>query len=340
MRTMSNQQRLFMVESSQLLEAWRQARAAAMNFRGGMKWVKSGGYEYLVRLTDSRGNGKSLGKRSADTEDIHRLFVEGRVAAIERYDALSARLKEQSKLNKAVGLGRLPRAVAIILSALDDRAAALDFRVVGTHALFAYEAMAGVFCTQELLASGDVDLLYDPRKKISLVASKLDGRGLLGLLQSVDKTFAPITSGGFRAVNNDGFMVDLITPVQDMRDGRVSFADGDLVASEVPGLQWLCNAPAVQSTVIAESGVPLIINAPDPRAFAIHKAWLSNQPDRNPVKKPRDLAQAIMMLDMLRQYLPLFPLEQEYLRYLPKELINNFADVAEASDIELPALRM
>jgi hypothetical protein len=337
---MSNQQRLFMVESSQLLEAWRQARSAAMNFRGGMKWVKSGGYEYLVRLTDSRGNGKSLGKRDADTEDIHRLFVEGRTAAIERYDALSARLKEQSKLNKAVGLGRLPRAVAIILSALDDRAAALDFRVVGTHALFAYETMAGVFCTQELLASGDVDLLYDPRKKISLVASKLDGRGLLGLLQSVDKTFAPITSGGFRAVNNDGFMVDLITPVQDMRSERVSFADGDLVASEVPGLQWLCNAPSVQSTVIAESGVPLIINVPDPRAFAIHKAWLSDQPDRNPVKKPRDLAQAVMMLDMLRQYLPLFPLEQEHLRYLPKELINNFADVAEASDIELPALRM
>ncbi|MHB1117827.1 GSU2403 family nucleotidyltransferase fold protein [Sideroxydans sp.] len=340
MRTMSNQQRLFHVESSQLLEAWRQARAAAMNFRGGMKWVKSGGYEYLIRLTDSKGNGKSLGKRSSDTEEIHRLFVEGRTAAIERYDALSARLKEQSKLNKAVGLGRLPRAVAIILSALDDRAAALDFRVVGTHALFAYEAMAGVFCTQELLASGDVDLLYDPRKKISLVISKLDGRGLLGLLQSVDKTFAPITSGGFRAVNNDGFMVDLITPVQDMRGERVSFANGDLVASEVPGLQWLCNAPAVQSTVIAESGVPLIINVPDPRAFAIHKAWLSNQPDRDPVKKPRDAAQAGMMLDMLRQYLPLFPLEQEHLRYFPKELIDNFADVADVSDIELPALRM
>ena len=342
MRTMSNHQRLFLVESTQLLDAWRNARQAAMGFRGGMKWVKSGGNEYLVRLTDSRGNGKSLGKRGDETEKVHRLFLAGRAAAIERYESLSGRIKEQARLNKAIGLGRLPRAVANILSALDDRAALQDFRVIGIHALFAYEAMAGVFCMQDLLASGDVDLLYDPRKKLSLVASKLDGRGLMRLLQSVDKTFAPIKSGGFRAVNNDGFMVDLIVPVTDMRGGRrVSFAEGDLVASEVPGLQWLCNAPAIQSAVIAENGVPLLVNAPDPRAFAIHKAWLSGQPDRDPVKKQRDLAQAIMMLSMLRHYLPQFPLEQEHLRYLPKDLISRFAEVArEESEIELPALRL
>ena len=87
--------------------------------------------------------------------------------------------------------------------------------------------------------------------------------------------------------------------------------------------------------------MPLLINVPDPRAFAIHKAWLSSQPDRDPIKKPRDLAQAMLLLDMLRQHLPQFPLEQAYLRYLPKELIRNFADIAKSeSDIELPALRM
>lgn len=339
---MSNQQRLFLVESSQLLEAWRHSRSAAMGYRGGMKWVKSGGHEYLVRLTDSKGNGKSLGKRTAENEAIYQAFLDGRSAAIERYKSLSSRLKEQSRLNKAVGLGRLPRAVADILIALDAKATSLDFRVVGTHALFAYEAMAGVFFSQELLASGDVDMLYDPRKKLSLVAAKLDGNGLLGLLKSVDKTFAPIKSGGFRAVNNHGFMVDLIVPEQDMRQHEpVSFASGDLVASEVPGLQWLCNAPAVQSTVIAESGMPLIVNVPDPRAFAIHKAWLSGRTDRDPVKKQRDLAQSVMVLALLRQHLPLFPLEPERLRYFPKEVIESFIGAIEdASDIQLPELRL
>jgi len=49
----------------------------------------------------------------------------------------------------------------------------------------------------------------------------------------------------------------------------------------------------------------------------------------------------MLLLDMLRQHLPQFPLEQAYLRYLPKELIRNFADIAKSeSDIELPALRM
>ena len=298
---MGNQQRLFLTESVQLLESWRHSRDTANGFRGGMKWLKSGGHEYLVRLVDTRGNGKSLGRRGQETEAIYASFTKGRADAYARHSALTKRLEDQSRLNRAVGLGRVPRAVADVLMALDERHATLDFRVVGTHALFAYEAMAGVFCTQELLASGDVDLLYDPRKKLSLVSSKLDSRGFLGLLQSVDRTYAPIRVGGFRAVNNDGFMVDLIAPAQDLQGRQITFASGDLVASEVPGLQWLCNAPAVQATAISESGNPLLINAPDPRAFMIHKAWLSTRDDRDPVKKPRDMDQARMMLDMLRE---------------------------------------
>ncbi|MFZ1830314.1 MAG: GSU2403 family nucleotidyltransferase fold protein [Candidatus Competibacteraceae bacterium] len=33
------------------------------------------------------------------------------------------------------------------------------FTVIGTHALYAYEAMAAVQCSMDLLALGDVDLL-------------------------------------------------------------------------------------------------------------------------------------------------------------------------------------
>jgi hypothetical protein len=37
--------------------------------------------------------------------------------------------------------------------------------------------------------------------------------------------------------------------------------------------------------VIAQDGMPAPIVSPDPRAFAIHKMWLSKQDDRDPAKK-------------------------------------------------------
>jgi transposase InsO family protein len=43
---------------------------------------------------------------------------------------------------------------------------------------------------------------------------------------------------------------------------------------------------------IDEDGWPVPIKVPDPRAFALHKAWLSTLTTREPVKKQRDLAQA------------------------------------------------
>ena len=34
------------------------------------------------------------------------------------------------------------------------------------------------------------------------------------------------------------------------------------------------------------------MSVPAPRAMIEHKRWLAEQPDRNPVKRPRDKAQA------------------------------------------------
>ena len=103
---------LFLVESTQLLEPGRESRLSSMSFRGGMKWIRSGGHEYLVRLTDSKGNGKSLGRRDSKTDATYQAFIDGGASAVTRYESLSARIKEQAKLNMAVGLDRLPRAVA------------------------------------------------------------------------------------------------------------------------------------------------------------------------------------------------------------------------------------
>ncbi|MBU1665180.1 MAG: nucleotidyltransferase domain-containing protein [Gammaproteobacteria bacterium] len=177
--------------------------------------------------------------------------------------------------------------------------------VLGTQALYAFEAEAGVHFLLELLASGDIDLLYDTRKRLTLVSDRLDREGLLGLLKKADRSFEPLLKRGFRAANAEGFMVDLIIAPRAMHEGDpVTFAEGDLVAAEVPGLQWLVNSPKLATVAVDETGWPVPMRVPDPRAFALHKAWLSNQADREPLKRQRDLAQARAVAAMVRAHLP------------------------------------
>jgi len=222
-----------------------------------------------------------------------RAFQNGKVSATERLTTIEQQLDEQARLNKALRLGRVPRVVARILREIDAAELLSAFTVLGTQAMYGYEAAGGVHFLLELLACGDVDLLYDTRKSLTVVSRKLDGSGLLGLLREADRSFECIRKRGFRAANAGQFMVDLIVPPRSMQESEpIPFAPDDVVASEVPGLQWLINAPKLCACAIDEDGWPAPFRVPDPRAFALHKVWLSDQPTREPMKKARDLAQA------------------------------------------------
>ncbi len=308
MKPLTNQQRLHLVNSEQLYENYRAALRHAAAHTYGMRWKTVRGVEYLFRDSDARGNGKSLGPRSAETEAILASFLQGREAANERLAGIRAALDEQARLNKALRLSRVPRVIARILRELDAAGLYKSFTVLGTQALFGYEAAGGVQFLTELLASGDIDLLYDHRHKMTLVSGKLDGQGLLGLLKRADRSFECIRKRGFRAANAGQFMVDLIVPPRGMQvSDPVSFADDDLVAAEVPCLQLLLNAPKLDTVAIDETGWPTPLRVPDPRAFALHKAWLANRPDRDAIKKPRDLAQARAVAALVREYMPHLP---------------------------------
>lgn len=322
MRPLSDQQRLFLVETDQLYRAWREVMWHQAEYRYGMGWKHIGGREYLVKRTSASGNGKSLGPRSHKTEQLYERFQEGRATAKDRYAGLSEKLAAQARLNRALRLGRLPSIIGEILLKLDEVRVIADLRVVGTHAMFAYEAMAAVEFKMELLASGDVDLLYDGRKRIALTAKKLNGSGLLGLLKKVDKSFEVKTDERFRAVNRDGFMIDFITQDKGMAFKKpATMTPDDLELVEVPNLEWLANAQRLEVVVIAANGMPVMMPVPDPRAFAVHKAWLSRQLEREPVKKQRDFNQACMVYQLLKEYLPQYPLSSEVMKYLPLEVV-------------------
>lgn len=310
MKPLSHQQRLNLVNTDQLFENYRAALGHAGSHAYGMRWKTVRGVEYLFREHDRRGNGKLLGRRSPETEGTLAAFLIGKEAARERLAGISAQLDEQARMNKALRLSRVPRVVARILRQIDAAGLGRAFLVLGTQALYAYEAVAGVQFLTELLASGDVDLLFDTRKKVTLVSDRLHGEGLLGLLKKADRTFECVRKRGFRAANAGQFMVDLVIAPRPMHEAEpVSFSDGDLVASEVPGLQWLINAPRLSVVAVDEDGWPVPFLVPDPRAFALHKAWLSQQTTREPLKKPRDLAQARAVAAITRAYLPHLPFD-------------------------------
>lgn len=322
MKPLSDQQRLHLVESEQLYRAWREVVWRQQEYKYGMRWKSVNGKEYLVRFMNARGDGRSLGVRSVQTEKVYEQFYEGKNLANEKYLGLSEKVKMQTRLNKALRLGRMPTVIGDILLVLDKVHALDDFRVVGTHALFAYEAMAAVEFKIELLASGDVDLLYDNRRSISVVAKKIDGQGLLGLLKKVDKTFEIKDFERFRAVNKDGFMVDMITQDRGMNYTRPKpLVDEDFEFVEVPNLEWLVNSPRIDQVVISANGQPVMMPVPDPRAFAVHKAWLSKQKEREPVKKSRDFNQAAMVFYLLKEHLPNYPIDADQMRYFPKDVI-------------------
>lgn len=320
MRLLSHQQRLHLINTEQLFENYRAARRQRRSYTYGMRWKRVRGVDYLFRERDRRGNGKLLGRRSPETERLLTEFRERKASARQRLASIKAQLDEQARLNKALRLGRVPRVVARILRELDAAELGGIFTVLGTQALYAYEAVAGAQLLLGILASGDVDLLYDTRRKLTLVSDRLPDGGLMGLLKKADRSFEPLRPHGFRAANAGEFMVDLIiAPRPIHQTDPVSFSSEDLVAVEVPGLQWLINVPALETVAVDEQGWPVPFRVPDPRAYALHKAWLSQRIDREPLKKSRDLAQARAMGRMIRDHLPQFPFN-ETLTALPKDV--------------------
>jgi len=137
-------------------------------------------------------------------------------------------------------------------------------------------------------------------------------------------------------VNKTGYMVDLIKPEPksiSMKERRQVGNLDDLVAAEIENLQWLVSAPKFNQIIIGQDGFPASMVAPDPRAFAIHKLWLSKQANREPLKKKRDRSQALAVCKLVLQYMPEFEFKKEDLRMFPKALITEAAQIMQASDL-------
>lgn len=308
LNNLSAEQRRQLIDTQQAYNAWRVAKGNSTHrFAGSMRWGKRNGREYLLRKIGKTET--SLGLRNKETEATYEAFLRGRSENSDRLVGLTERLDKLAPVNVAMGLGRMPSIAARILRACDEQGLLGEqLIVVGTNAMFAYEVQAGVQIESGLVATVDMDLLYDARRRISLAVTGLATEWLIGLLKKVDTSFAPARPRAFRAANRDGYLVDLIRPeAKDVfRDGlptALSDLPEDLEGAAIFGLGWLINSPRLEAVALDERGYPVRIVAIDPRAFALHKVWLSGRDDREQIKAVRDLEQAKAAANIATRYL-------------------------------------
>ncbi len=292
------------IDAVAVFTAYEEALAEAAQVRGGMYWKNTG---YLIR-TSASGGEKSLGRRSPETEVIFERFTRRKAEAAERLAGLKSALAEQERLNRALHVGRVDPLVTSLLGRLETTGLAEHFRVVGTHALYAYEAAAGVVFDADAVATRDIDLLWDVSRRVQFhTALRRVDKSMLAVLRKVDPSFRIRRSQKFTAVNKDGFEVDILRrePVDgDPHPVRLSDDEDDFWVAQAPKANLLLDAPPFTAVIVASNGAMARMNTLHPIVFARFKHWMAQLAGRDPRKRKRDELQATAVETVVSKYLP------------------------------------
>ena len=291
-----------LIDATALFEEYERVRKEAARVAGGMYWKKQGKYEYLAK-TFSDNRSTILGLRDQATEKTYASFTQRKSRTEERLRQLGVALKEAQRLNKAVRVGRAPNIVLEILRALEKAGLAQHFIVVGTHALYAYETAAGIRIAASALATKDVDLLWDARKRVQFMTDikRFDG-SMLSLLQKVDPTFERMEEQKESAINAAGFQVDFLRRMQEEGDPhplRLTAHEDDLFVVQARRASVLNEAPAFEHVIVSATGRMVTMRTIDPAIFVQFKRWLAALKERDPLKRGRDASQAAIVQRML-----------------------------------------
>lgn len=294
------------IDSSTVFEEARRVAVQARAHAGGMYWKRQGDYEYLVKtLPDNRQ--QRIGPRSPDTEKTYSEFTAPKQALEERLRSLREALTEAERMNKALKAGRTPATVIAVLQALEDAGLGEHFTVVGTHALYAYETAAGVRIVPGALATQDVDLLWDARRRVRFLSDlqRLD-TSVLRVLQRADASFQRKEGQNETAINDRGFEVDFLRRQPEGDDPhpfRFSDDEDDLwpvQAVQAVRASVLTNAPRFSHVVISATGRMALMRTIAPQAFVEFKRWRAEEaPHRQPPKRRRDRRQADIVQSLL-----------------------------------------
>lgn len=294
------------IDAETSFAALERARAAAGEIRGSMFWRRDKGKDVLVRATTSARQTR-LGPRNEDTEGIFQRFTERKVSLEGRIQTLEQSVERNRRLNLALRVGRCPNLLIRILDRLARHGVADHFLTVGTHALYAYEAAAGVRIIPEALATRDVDVLFDTRKQITFFTQlRTEDLSFIDLLRKADPTFEVMPDQLQTAVNASGFEVDVIrreAGSQDPHPMKMRHREEDLWAVQVSSGGQMPSAPRLSQMVVSTDGSMARMNTIGPVTFAGLKRKLSTAVSRDPRKRSKDALQAEIVQALIDQHL-------------------------------------
>ena len=307
---LNEQQKRQLIDAEMLFSALEQAEAEAIRYRGSMFWREQDGGRYLISLS-AHSRQRSLGLASQENELKYQKFTQRKTEVEARLKSLRAKADEVKRMNKALRIGRTPDILIAVLNAMMRYGVAEHFLVVGTHALFAFETAAGVRLPNDVMATQDADLLFDTGKRAAFVeVMKERQMSFLGILKKVDKTFERDDLDNHTARNASGYEIDLIRRFPpDPEDTtehplQLTTEEGDLWPVRASMGQKLLSVPRFDQVVVGINGGMARMRTVHPLHFARIKRQLSKDPNRDPRKKAKDLAQAEMVQALVKEYLP------------------------------------
>jgi hypothetical protein len=267
--------------------------------------------EYLYEVIDRTNNARSLGPMSPELEHKLADYRATKRALKERIASAQERVEEIGRLARPLNLPRLPSDAGKVLRELDRRRL-LDGTVmaVGTNCMLAYALAAAGSITEAPAETDDFDFAWSaPEPRDDAVFWKA--------LQAVDPTYTVNTERTFQARNSKAYEIELL-----VAESRAhTMASGDRPRPiPLSGQEWLLFGRPVDEILPCRDGSAARLVVPDPRWFALHKLWLGEQPERNPLKVQKDRDQGFGVLDAVAEAMPHYPLDDAFIAGMPAEL--------------------
>ncbi|NOQ29846.1 MAG: hypothetical protein GQ570_01860 [Helicobacteraceae bacterium] len=324
----SDQQRKEFINSEHLYQLFSNKQLAYnKTYRYKMGWQKSKQKEYLYKTSLDTNKRVSLGSRNSKTEAIHDEFKSSKAKAQIFLKKTKESILKKEKINKIEQISRVPNVIIDIFKKINELKLDDKVVVIGTNSLYAYEAKSGVFIQEQHLATFDIDIMNKKNKKISFAfKEKIPGKTLKGILLDIDKTFKVSSEASYRFINDNDVVVELIAPLSpyNIHDKTDKFAG--VIGLELKGIVWLENSRLMKQMVIGENGKFAYITTIHPLEFAVYKNWLSQQVDREPIKRARDQNQSSLVTLLIKEYLLNIDIQESLknIKNFPKVIVDDY----------------
>lgn len=312
----TDEQARVIVNLEQAYQVWMETLRTLNDMPYNMRIKEVSGREYLYEVTDRVGSMKSKGLLDPEKQAVFDEYKAEKVALKDRLTQSKSTLKEQGSLYRALRLPLLPTEAGKILREADRmRFLGTQAMVVGTNALIAYALEANGFIRDAPDETLDFDMA------LTAMEAQDDRPTLWKILKEVDMTYAVNAERPFQARNAKAYEIEILAA-----PSRIS---GQIARDKprpvpLPEQEWLLNGRPIDRVVGVRDGEAARLVVPDPRWFALQKLWMSEKPERNPQKKPKDRKQGTALLNAVWQTMPHYGLDSAFYDQLPDPLKPHF----------------